>query len=280
MRFIPIRRAASRRSRFNWSCIFFLAILFAIFLNTSRVDAMDLKLAWDANSEPDIAGYKIYYGTASRTYSLFVDIGNMTNYTLKGLQDGTTYYLALTAYNKAGGESDYSNEITSASAAAATTTDPGTSTPSATPGASSTPPATTTPADSAATSSDPAVAPSSTSSPDSSGGGGGGCFIATAAYGSYLAPEVRVLRDFRDGYLLTNRPGRMLVGMYYALSPPVANFISQHETLRTLTRWYLTPLVYMVKFKIMLVIAITALMLPLLYARVVRVQRRRPSNLA
>ena len=80
------------------------------------------------------------------------------------------------------------------------------------------------------------------------GGGGGGCFIATAAWGSYLDPHVLVLRDFRDNYLVTNSPGRVFVGYYYTLSPPVADYISKHEPLRTATRFILTPMVYGVEY--------------------------------
>ena len=76
------------------------------------------------------------------------------------------------------------------------------------------------------------------------GGGGGGCFIATAAYGSYLDPHVQVLRRFRDSYLLTNSLGRAFVSYYYESSPPIAAFIQLHETLRTATRWVLTPIVF------------------------------------
>ena len=75
------------------------------------------------------------------------------------------------------------------------------------------------------------------------GGGGGGCFIATAAYGSYLHPQVQILRDFRDTRLLTNAPGRAFVAMYYRLSPPVAGFIARHAALRLLVRLLLTPIV-------------------------------------
>lgn len=87
--------------------------------------------------------------------------------------------------------------------------------------------------------------------PSSSTGGssakGGGCFIATVAYGSYLEPEVVVLRKFRDNVLLANPLGRSFVSVYYRFSPPVAEFISRHETLRGAARAALTPLVMSIK---------------------------------
>ena len=64
----------------------------------------------------------------------------------------------------------------------------------------------------------------------------GDCFIATAAYGTPAAGEIDVLRRFRDDFLLHNAPGKAFVVCYYVFSPPVADFISEHELLRTVVR--------------------------------------------
>lgn len=80
-----------------------------------------------------------------------------------------------------------------------------------------------------------------------SSGGGGGCFIATAAYGSYLHPKVAELRAFRDHYLMTNAPGRLFVSLYYRFSPPIADVIAEHEWLKACVRLMLVPLVLAVE---------------------------------
>ena len=64
----------------------------------------------------------------------------------------------------------------------------------------------------------------------------GWCFIATAAYGTDTAKEIDILREFRDAVLLPNSLGIEFVSLYYKTSPPIANFISQHEVLRTAVR--------------------------------------------
>jgi len=87
--------------------------------------------------------------------------------------------------------------------------------------------------------------PSSTPPPDGEAGFGGqpGCFIATAAYGSQMEIHVKVLRTFRDTYLIHCRPGRFLVTTYYRHSPPLADFIAKYPTLKTLVKIGLTPVV-------------------------------------
>jgi C1A family cysteine protease len=82
-----------------------------------------------------------------------------------------------------------------------------------------------------------------TSAAGGGGGGGGGCFIATAAYGSYLDPHVVTLRVFRDRYLAGNQIGRAFIAVYYAWSPPAARIIARHETARAAARLVLAPVV-------------------------------------
>ncbi len=85
---------------------------------------------------------------------------------------------------------------------------------------------------------------------------GSGCFIATAAYGSYLHPQVQLLRNFRDDYLLNNAPGRAFVAFYYRHSPPAADFIARHPLLRGITRVALTPLILAVAHPLMVLFSL------------------------
>ena len=75
-----------------------------------------------------------------------------------------------------------------------------------------------------------------------------GCFIATAAYGSYFEQHVKVLRDFRDHYLLTNYLGRKFVHLYYTYSPSIAREIANNEFEKNIVRITLTPIVYLIKY--------------------------------
>jgi hypothetical protein len=71
----------------------------------------------------------------------------------------------------------------------------------------------------------------------------GWCFIATAAYGSYMDSHVDTLRQFRDSYLINNPAGRGMVSAYYRLSPPVARFIDSHPGSKPVVRGMLWPAV-------------------------------------
>jgi hypothetical protein len=86
-------------------------LAFALLLSPMVAYGAAVTLAWDANTEPDLAGYKIHYGTASGDYSDSIDLGNTTQYTLTGLDEGVTYYLAATAYDVDNNESAYSVEL-------------------------------------------------------------------------------------------------------------------------------------------------------------------------
>jgi outer membrane protein assembly factor BamB len=73
----------------------------------------------------------------------------------------------------------------------------------------------------------------------------GMCFIATAAYGTAMAEEIEVLREFRDEYLMTNPVGKALVDIYYRVSPSMAEFINEHPSLKPIVRAGLLPAVAM-----------------------------------
>ena len=73
--------------------------------------ADDVTLAWDANTDPAVTGYKLYYGTANGVYPSSIDVGNVTQYTVGGLLSGQTYYFAVTACSGSNNQSGYSDEI-------------------------------------------------------------------------------------------------------------------------------------------------------------------------
>jgi len=124
--------------------------------------AVDITLAWDANTEPDLAGYMIYYctessdsydgvGAADGDSPIHMPLDqdedpdpSIVQFTLYDLPEGT-YFIAVTAYNLAGLESDFSNEVSTASEEVLMLAD-------------------------------------QVNTVGTDGGGGGGCFIATATF--------------------------------------------------------------------------------------------------
>lgn len=205
------------------AAFFFVVIISVILSSLSVCLAADVTIAWDANPDPAVTGYRVYFGTATRYYTNAVDAGDQTVVIITDLLPGVTYFFAATDYNDEGFESYFSSEISY--------TVPGSSSPS-----------------------------------ESSGGGG--CFIATAAFGSYLAPEVMSLRQFRDKYILTSDYGRAFVEWYYQVSPPVAAIIADHESLKVAVRLGLAPVVYSIKYP-------AAALLLILFIPLAMVVRRR-----
>lgn len=84
--------------------------------SSTSTTAPSASLAWSASAQTGVTGYRLYYGTASRTYQQAkgsgISVGNVTSYTATGLQSGKVYYFAVTAIDGNGNESAYSNEAT------------------------------------------------------------------------------------------------------------------------------------------------------------------------
>jgi len=89
----------------------FTAIVMSLlFCYCSQGFAGDVSLSWDASESEDTVGYNVYYGNSSRNYDTPINVGYQTSYTVTDLADGT-YYFSVTAYDSAGNESIYSNEV-------------------------------------------------------------------------------------------------------------------------------------------------------------------------
>ena len=82
-------------------------------LTLSATVASTAGLAWNANSETDMSGYKVYRATSSGSYGAPAATlpKTTTSYTATGLQTGTTYFFTITAYDNAGNESLHSAEV-------------------------------------------------------------------------------------------------------------------------------------------------------------------------
>ena len=74
-------------------------------------EAATITLAWNPNTEPDLGGYLLSYGTASGQYTTTIDVGNVTSYFFAEPNPFLRYYLALRAYDTEGLVSPYSNEV-------------------------------------------------------------------------------------------------------------------------------------------------------------------------
>jgi len=81
------------------------------FTGPNTVSPNTAVLTWGTVEDLDLAGYRVYYGTAPLTYTQSLDVGNDTICTVTGLSSGTRYYFAATAYSTLNDESVISNEV-------------------------------------------------------------------------------------------------------------------------------------------------------------------------
>jgi len=91
-----------------WSL--FLPGVLAAGIPLSTFASVSANLIWTASSDPNVAGYNIYYGSTSHQYTNMVSVGAVTNAVITGLVENTTYFFAAKACNSAGNQSDFSNE--------------------------------------------------------------------------------------------------------------------------------------------------------------------------
>lgn len=217
-----MRQIQSKNNYTTWKFILFFISLFFCFVTPGY--AIDVTLRWDANTEPDMDGYRIYYktdfhgppyngmGATEGDSPITITLQELYDpeqpeYTIHGLDDNATYYLVLSAYDIDGHESGYSNEVcfNSPDCNAINSENSGGS------GGDET-----------------------SVGGGGSGGGGGGCFIATVAYSSLMEPHIKILHEFRDRSLLTNKVGKTLRDLYCKYSLAVADFINKHPNLRAM----------------------------------------------
>ncbi len=88
-----------------------LSLFFLLPFLTSAQTSGSITLSWGPSADTNVIGYNVYYGTSSRNYTNEISLGNTTGTTISDLVGGVTYYFAATAFDSAGSESDFSNEI-------------------------------------------------------------------------------------------------------------------------------------------------------------------------
>ncbi len=90
-----------------------LFIILAILAIAGIAQAATVQVTWNPNTEPDLAGYRLYVGEVSGQYGEPIDVGNVTGHVMEITpQYGATYSFAVTAYDTSGNESGYSDEAT------------------------------------------------------------------------------------------------------------------------------------------------------------------------
>ena len=207
--------------------------------------------------------YRIYYGLNDVSENQ-MNVGNVTNFVIDGLVNGATYqfavsafyqaqyYFSVTAYDSSADkhESQLSTEANIALGDASESTL------------------------SAVVSAIPEPISPYPVLPDE------GCFIATAAYGYYDAPQVQILRDFRDQIMLKGDVGIALVDWYYANSPNAAEYLNENEQWKPLVQVALFPLIVVAWITTQLAWSVQLVLLVLIGYGLAKWRRRRAQDYA
>ena len=195
-------------------------------LVSAEPGSLSVRLGWDAAA--GASGYRVHYGQNAVSENQ-VDAGDTTSFTVTGLQNGVTYLFAVSALS----QSTYYFSVTALDSDSTQNKNESVFSDESTINIG--------PATEGALSNVLSAVPSITVAypnlPDK------GCFIATAAFGADWTAEVQVLRDFRDVYLATSRPGRQFIRWYYRNGPSAAEFIDRYPFTKPLVRALLTPFV-------------------------------------
>jgi hypothetical protein len=112
-----------RNISFKVQAQFFALLIFTVLLvagcggGGGNGSSGTIKLGWEPNTESDLAGYRVYYGTSSGAYANSIDAGmgtpsgGLITYSLTNLTKGQTYCIAVTAYDTFYFQSGFSNEV-------------------------------------------------------------------------------------------------------------------------------------------------------------------------
>lgn len=114
---MPHEKHTSRPSIISWTQV---ALAAALLTPLSAAEAArSAKLAWKPSKDADVAGYRVHYGTTRGKHDKLIDAASATSVAIPNLSDDSTYYFVVTAYNRAGLESEPSREMSVGANAAA-----------------------------------------------------------------------------------------------------------------------------------------------------------------
>ena len=190
-----------------------------------------LALSWSAVD--GATGYKVHYGINSTDENV-IDVGNVTSYQLEGLENNTNYkiqvssyaqtvyYLAVKVYDNTGNPEHISDYSSVQTVPVGTLSESGELSNEVT--------------------DFPEAAVVIPNLPDQ------GCFIEAVSYGYYSDSQIQPLRDFRDTYLKSNKPGRAFVRWYYSSSPKAVAFVNTHVFLKPVIRAAMWPFMVLTGF--------------------------------